>query len=144
MLFEGRNVPCKQYYASGLRQHIIICTDHVTAARRTLQTLHICYRDTIASSSSSKLERVPTDCYFYSLPAASICCHRGRHRCNAVVHACLQPTRGRCLKANLNFCVRPSGGRLRIATNFFLITSSSVFPNFLTNCSFESACSEKK
>ena len=24
---------------------------------------------------------------FYSLLAASICCHRGRHRCNAVIHA---------------------------------------------------------
>ena len=49
---------------------------------------------------------------FYSLLVASICCHRGRHRCNTVIHACLQPTRGLCLKADLKFCVRPSGARL--------------------------------
>ena len=32
-------------------------------------------------------------------------------------HPCLSPTytRSVCLKADLNFCVRPSGGRLRIA-----------------------------
>ena len=56
---------------------------------------------------------------FDSLLAASICCHRDRHRCNIVVHACLQPTRVLYLKADLNFCVRPSGRRLRIATNYF-------------------------
>ena len=54
-----------------------------------------------------------------SLLAASICCQRGRHRCNAVIHASIQPTRGLCLKANLNFCVRPFEGRLRIAFNYF-------------------------
>ena len=44
----------------------------------------------------------------------SICCHRGRHRCDTGIHACLQPTRGLlCLKVDLNFCVRPSGARLR-------------------------------
>ena len=60
-------------------------------------------------------ERVPTDCIyiFDSLLAASaICCHRGRHRCDTVIHACLRPARGPCLKADLNFCVRPSGARL--------------------------------
>ena len=51
---------------------------------------------------------------FYSLLAASIYCHRGRHRCDTVIHACLQPTRGLCLKTYLNFGVRPSGGRLRL------------------------------
>ena len=54
MQLEGRNVPCKQYYcASGLQQHLIIFTEDVTAARRTLQRLHIFSRDTTASSSSS-------------------------------------------------------------------------------------------
>ena len=66
------------------------------------------------------------------LLAASICCHRDRHRWNAVVHA-LRPTRGLCLKADLNFCVLPSGGRLGLSgpnlshhffsDNFFLRVS---------------------
>ena len=81
------------------------------------------------------------------LLAAWICCHRGRHRCNAVIHACLHPTRGLCLKADLNFCVRPSGACLRnsgpnFSQIFFLIILPSVFPKFLINCSFESASSE--
>ena len=48
-----------------------------------------------------------------SLLAESICCHRGRHQCNAVIHACFHPTQGLHLKADLSFCVRPAGGRLR-------------------------------
>ena len=51
--------------------------------------------------------------------AASICCHLDRHRSNVVIEICLQPTRGMCLKEDLNCCVRPSGGRPRIATNYF-------------------------
>ena len=54
MQLEGRHVPCKQYYcASGLQQHLIICTEDVTAPRRTLQRLQISSRDTTVSSSSS-------------------------------------------------------------------------------------------
>ena len=54
MQLEGRNVPCKQYYGSGLQHHLIICTENVTAARRTLQRLYrYVARDTIASSSLS-------------------------------------------------------------------------------------------
>ena len=53
MQLEGRNVPCKQYCASGLHQHLIICTEDVTAARRTLQRLHIFSRDTTTASVSS-------------------------------------------------------------------------------------------
>ena len=34
------------------------------------------------------LERVPTDWYFYSLLAASICCHRDLHRCDTDLHRC--------------------------------------------------------
>ena len=48
---------------------------------------------------------------FYSLLTASMFCHRGRHRCDTVTHACLQPTRGLSLKADLDFCVRLSRAR---------------------------------
>ena len=53
------------------------------------------------------------------LLAAPICCYRGRHRRNAVIYVCLQTTRGPCLKAGLNSCVRQSEGRLRISARFF-------------------------
>ena len=95
----------------------IICTENVTAVRCTLQMVQMyknrTYRATIASSmwSSPQNECQLID-IFDSLLAASICCHRGRHRCDTVIHACLQPTRGLCLKADLNFCVHPSGTRL--------------------------------
>ena len=140
MQLEGRNVPCKQY-TSGL-QHVI-CTEDVTAVRRTLQRLQICSRDTIASSSSSNPRTSANRLTF------SVICLRPRYaapaainRCNAVIYACLQPTQGLCLKADLNFGVSPSAGRFfRIATKYItiLITSSSVFfPHFRTNCSSES------
>ena len=113
MQLEGRNGPCKQYCASSL-QHHTICPEDVTAVRRTLQRLHMCSRDTIASSTwSSPQNECQLIDIFYSLLAASICCHRSRHCCDTVIHACLQPTQGLCLKADLNFCVRPSGARLR-------------------------------
>ena len=82
------------------------------------------------------------------LLAASSYCHRGRHRYNAVIRACLQPARGLCLKADLNFCVRPSGDAfVSLGTvfliSFFQVASSSVFSNnLLTNCSSASASSE--
>ena len=41
------------YCASGLQQHLVICTEDVTAARRTLQRLQIFSWDTTASSTSS-------------------------------------------------------------------------------------------
>ena len=114
MQLEGHHVPCKQYSASGLIffKHII-CTEDVTAVRRTLQRLRTCSRDTVASSIlSSPYHECQLIDILHSLLVASICGHRGRHRRTAVIHACLQTTRGRlCLKANLNFCARPSGGR---------------------------------
>ena len=107
MHLEGRNVPCKQYCASGLQQHIM-CTENVTAVRCTLQRLQMCSRATIASSTWNECQLIDI---FYYLLAASLCCHRGHHRCDTVIHACLQPTRGLSLKKDLNFCVRPSGAR---------------------------------
>ena len=68
----------------------------------------MCSRATIASSSWNECQLVDI---FYSLLAASICCHRGRHRCDTVIDARLQPTRDLCLKVDSNFCVRPSGAR---------------------------------
>ena len=65
----------------------------------------MCSRATIASCTWNECQLIDI---FNSLLAASICCHRGRHRCDTVIHACLQPTRGLSLKADLNFCVRPS------------------------------------
>ena len=110
---QGRNMPYIQYCTSGLQQHII-CTEDVTAVRRTLQRLQVCSRDTIASPTSSNPQN---ECQLIdilgSLLAVSICYHSGRHRRNAVIHAGLQPTRGLRLKEALNFCVRPSGGCLR-------------------------------
>ena len=103
----------------------IICTENVTAVRYTLQRLQMCSRATIASSTWNKYQLIDN---FYSLLAASICCHRGRCRCDTVIHAC---TRGLSLnekKMNcdtvvihactrglsfefvfFNFCVRSSG-----------------------------------
>ena len=34
--------------------------------------------------------------------AAMICCHRRRHRCNAIIHACLHPKRLLCLHADFS------------------------------------------
>ena len=109
MFLESRNVPCKQYCASDLQQHII-CTENVPAVQCTLRRLHICSRATIASSTWNECHVIDI---FDSLLAAAKCYHRGRHRCDSVIHACLQPTRGLCLKADLKFCVHPSGARLR-------------------------------
>ena len=92
----------------------LISTEDATAVRRTLQRLHIdSSRNTVASStwSNPQNEGQLID-LFYSLLAASICCHRGRHRYETVIHGCLQPTRGLCVKAYVNVCVRPSGARL--------------------------------
>ena len=54
MQLEGRSVPCKQYYCCtrGLQQHIIICTEDVTAAH-CKGYIQIFSRDTTASSLSS-------------------------------------------------------------------------------------------
>ena len=121
MHLEGRYVPCKQYCASGLQQHII-CTENVTAVRYTLQRLQMCSRATIASSTWNKYQLIDN---FYSPLAASICCHRGRCGCDTVIHAC---TRGLSLNEKIihacapglsffvfvfNFCVRSSGARPR-------------------------------
>ena len=96
--------------ASGLQRHQT-CTEDVPDVRRTLQRLQMmCSRDSIASST---LSNPSNECrlidIFFSLLAASTCCHRGRYRCDTVIHACLQSARGLCLKADLNFWVRPSG-----------------------------------
>ena len=64
----------------------------------------MCPRATIASSTWNECQMIDI---FYSLLAASICCPRDRRRCGTVIHACLQPARGLCLKAELTFCVRP-------------------------------------
>jgi hypothetical protein len=67
----------------------------------------MCSRAMIASSTWNEWQLIAI---FYPLLAASICCHRGRHRCDTVIHASLQPTRGLSLKANLIFCVCPFRG----------------------------------
>ena len=56
----------------------------------TLQRLQMCSRATIASFTWNKYQLIDN---FYSLLAASICCHRGRYRCDTAIHAC---TRGLC------------------------------------------------
>ena len=97
---------------------IILCKRPLTTynlyRERNYCTVHIakatdgCSRATIASSTWNEYQLIDIFC---SLLAASVCCHRGRHRCDTVIHACLQSTRGLSLKADLNFCVRPSGAR---------------------------------
>ena len=86
-----------------------------------------------------------------SIYATSICCHRGRHRCNAVIHLCLYPTRGLCVTADLNICVRPSEKRLRISglifsdrffSHHFSFRFSFIY--FLIKCSSEIASSKNK
>ena len=56
----------------------------MTAVRYTLQRLQMCSRATIASSTWNKYQLIDS---FYSLLAASICCHRGRGRCDTAIHA---------------------------------------------------------
>ena len=71
--------------------HLITCTADVSAARRTLQRLQISSRDMIASSSSSNLERVSTDCYLlFSACGVNVLPPRPSplQRC----HPCLYPT----------------------------------------------------
>ena len=89
----------------------------------------MCSRDTIASSTWSTAQN---ECQlidiFYSLLAASICCDRGRPRCDTVIHACLEPTRRLCLMADLNFCVRPSGTRSPTAYREELLLRESTLP----------------
>ena len=65
---------------------------------------------------------------FYFLLAASICCHRGCPRCDTVTHACLQSKRGLYLKADLNFCIRPYGGRLRPQHHKELLLRVGILP----------------
>ena len=81
--------------------------ERVTAVWCTLQRLQMCSRAMIAPSTWNEWQLIDI---FYPLLAASICCHRGRHRCDTVIHASLQPTRGLSLKANLIFCVCPFRG----------------------------------
>ena len=56
-------------------------------------TMHIAKATDVFSSHDCifHVERVPQIDIFYSLLAASICFHRGRHRCDTVMHA-LSPT----------------------------------------------------
>ena len=68
----------------------------------------MCSRATIASSTwSSPQNECQLIDIFDSLLAAPICYHRGRHRCDTVIHACLQPTRG-LFEGGLFELLRPS------------------------------------
>ena len=53
------------------------------------------------------LERELIDILSY-LFAASVCCHRGPNGCNAVIHVCLQPTRGLFVLEGRFELLRPS------------------------------------
>ena len=53
---------------------------------------------------------MPTDWHVLFSSCGVKICHRGCHRCDRVIHDCLQPTRGLCLKVDLNFCVRSVRG----------------------------------
>ena len=96
---------------ASLQQHLT-CTEDVTDVRRTLQRLQI---DVFSGLDCIfHVEQHPSsECQLidilFSLLSVSTYCHRGRHRCDTVIHASLQPTRGLCLKADLNFWARPSG-----------------------------------
>ena len=81
MQLEGRNVPCKNYCVWGLQQHVVICTEDVTTARRTLQSLQISSRDTTTSSSSSN-PRTSTNWLLFL-----ILCLRRRYAATAIVTA---------------------------------------------------------
>ena len=87
-------MPCKQYFlcelpptTSNLYRGGKCCTTHVAKATDVFSG-----QDSIFHEEQPP-ERVPTDGYFFSPAVASICCHRGRHRCDTVIHPCLQPTR---------------------------------------------------
>ena len=77
----------------------IICTENVTAVHDThcKERLQMCVRATIASSTWNKYQVIDN---FYSLLAASICCHRGRYRSDTAIHAC---TRGLSLNEKNEF-----------------------------------------
>ena len=98
----------------------LLCKRHTTTSnlyrRRNCYTTHVAKAMShIICSCIFDVELPQNECQLIDildfLLAASMCCHRGCHRCNTVIHACLQPTRGLCLKAGLNFFVRSSGGR---------------------------------
>ena len=78
-------------------------TENATAVRCALQRLQMCSRATIASSTWNECQLI--DIFYFQL-AVSIFCHRGRHRCDTVIHACLQPARCLSLKTDLKLYVR--------------------------------------
>ena len=114
-----------------------LCTENVTAVRCTLQRLQVCSRATIASSKWNEYQLIDI---FYSLFTASIYCHRGRHRCDTVIHACLQPTRGLSLKADLILCVRPSGARPQHIANDYCCGYAHYLVHLLTTVAWYTAC----
>ena len=71
-----------------------------TRGLSTLQRLQMCSRAMIAPSTWNKYQLIDN---FYSLLAASICCHRGRCRCDTAIHVC---TRGLSLNENEDCLLR--------------------------------------
>ena len=65
MQLEARNVPGKQYCASDLQQHLIICTEDVTTLLHDGRCKdYIFLRTRLRLPRRVTLERVPTDWYF--------------------------------------------------------------------------------
>ena len=83
MHLEGRNAPCKQYCARGLKQHMI-CTENVNVVRCTLQRLQVCTRATIASFTWSSSQN---ECQLIDI---FILCLRRQYAATAAVTAATQ------------------------------------------------------
>ena len=136
MQLVGRNVPCKQHCASGPQQHLI-CTDDVTAVRRTLQRWHIW--NTIASSSSSNPKTSANWWIFLILYlrrryAATVAANAATKSSMPVIHAWLSPSHRRSVFEGRFELLRPSvrGTPSYLWAQFltFLITSSFDFSKF--------------
>ena len=98
----GWSILCYMWWPTCTEDLSNCCTKHVAKATDVFSGHDYIFHVATSRTSANWLT------FFFLLLAASICCHRGRHRCDTVIHTSLQPIRGLCLKADLNFCVRPS------------------------------------
>ena len=165
MQLADRNVPFKQCYASGLQQHHLICNEDIVVkclllvVRRALQIKptdniydFLLGKFAIVSSPSSNSR---TSANLIDLLAASICCHRGRPRCNAViVLIMLSPSHTRFVFEGrfelLRQSVRGTPSRNNYGPTFYdQLFSDSLFLRFSKvldrlNCSSENSPSAGK
>ena len=147
MQLADRNVSCKHCCASGLQQHLI-CTEDVNV------TTHVAKATDIFSGGLDCIflvEQPQNECQLIGILILHL---RRRYAATAAATAATQSSmhvfipHGLRLKADLNGSVCPGDAFVSLGSfffiKFFLITFSPFHPNFLTNCSSQSAFSENK